>query len=620
MKDNAPNSFISTLRRKYIFAMVGWSVFIGISLAWNIHQEANETMGMAIASARTNIHKDIVFRKWVASHGGVYVAPTLKTPPNPYLKVPNRDVFTDKGIKLTLMNPAYALRELQSMDEGSGIRSHITSLKLLNPNNVADEWEAGVLKDFEQLGSKESMAVRKVDGQLHLRLMQPFIVTADCLKCHGQQGYKVGDIRGGISSDVSLGIYEEDEKKRDTFQSMTHGFVWLVGLLGLGGFYRREYRYSSEREQIEAARRESEELFRNYFSLGQVGMTITSPDQKWLHVNERLCEMLGYTQEELVKMTWVELTHPDDLARDIVQFNRLVAGEIERYALDKRFIHKSGDIVYTHLSVTCKRKSDRTIEYVIAALEDITERYRASEALQRSNSDLAQFAYSVSHDMRQPLRAVSGHLQLLQRSLEGKLDENERENLGFALDGAKRMDSMIVSLLDYSRVGRKNDPMELMQSRESLDEALGFLEPLITETRTEVQVKGEWPQIFASRDELTRLLQNLINNAIKFREADQLALVEIESAVQGNNWRVSVCDHGIGINPQQIDRLFKFFSRLQLRNRFEGTGMGLALCHRIVEHHGGRIWVESEGEGKGSNFIFEIPIKGKANRVSPSTP
>ena len=210
--------------------------------------------------------------------------------------------------------------------------------------------------------------------------------------------------------------------------------------------------------------------------------------------------------------------------------------------------------------------------------------------------------------MRQPLRAVSGHLQLLQRSLKDKLDENDRENLGFALEGARRMDSMIVSLLDYSRVGRKTESKQRIDSRVSLDEAIGFLAPLIEEAKAEVKLSGHWPQVFASRDELTRLFQNLIGNAIKFCEADQPVLVEIDSSVHNDTWRVSVRDHGVGINPQQIGRLFQFFSRLQSRDRFEGTGMGLALCRRIVEHHDGRIWVESEGINKGSTFIFELKL------------
>jgi light-regulated signal transduction histidine kinase (bacteriophytochrome) len=240
---------------------------------------------------------------------------------------------------------------------------------------------------------------------------------------------------------------------------------------------------------------------------------------------------------------------------------------------------------------------------------DVEARGQAEAALAQSNAELEQFAYSVSHDMRQPLRMVSGHLQLLEQGLGGALDADLSENLHFALDGARRMDSMIVSLLAYSRVGRKFGAKAWLPARDALDEALGFLEPMLRDTGAEVSVAGDWPRVYASRDELTRLFQNLIGNAVKFHEAGKTPRVEIESAADGETWRVTVRDHGIGIDPTQIDRLFQFFSRLQSRERYEGTGMGLALCRRIVEHHGGRIRAESAGEGRGSTFVFELPLE-----------
>jgi signal transduction histidine kinase len=242
---------------------------------------------------------------------------------------------------------------------------------------------------------------------------------------------------------------------------------------------------------------------------------------------------------------------------------------------------------------------------------DITQLKQTEQDLLRSNADLEQFAYSVSHDMRQPLRSISGHLQLLARSLKDKLDDDEKENLGFALEGAKRMDAMILSLLEYSRVGRKTQTKAWINSRIVLNEAVEFLTPAIAEAKVELIITGEWGQVFASHDELSRLLMNLISNAVKYREAHQPPCIEIDSVVTANTWKVTVRDYGIGIDPQQISRLFQFFSRLQSRARFEGTGMGLALCRRIVEHHGGQIWVESAGDGQGCCFIFELPLQNE---------
>ena len=239
---------------------------------------------------------------------------------------------------------------------------------------------------------------------------------------------------------------------------------------------------------------------------------------------------------------------------------------------------------------------------------DITEHKQVEAALLRSNADLEQFAYSISHDMRQPLRMVTGHLQLLDRALKDSLDDDNRTNLNFALDGAKRMDAMIVSLLEYSRVGRKTEPKNQVFSRESLDEALHFLAPYTQDNAADIRITGTWPQLHASRDELTRLLQNLIGNALKYHAASRPPRIEIDAQTVDGLWRVTVKDNGIGIAPSQSHRLFHFFSRLQSRSQFEGTGMGLALSRKIVEHHGGRIWVESQGEGYGSVFIFEIPL------------
>jgi len=243
--------------------------------------------------------------------------------------------------------------------------------------------------------------------------------------------------------------------------------------------------------------------------------------------------------------------------------------------------------------------------YVIG-LRDVTVRKKVEDELKRSNDELDQFAYAVSHDMREPLRMITSYLALIETSLAEKLDEDTRQYLRFAIDGAKRMDRMILAMLDFSRVGRKTAPMAAISSREVLDDALAILAPDIVAGAT-VEVTGDWPELAASRDELLRLLQNLIGNALKYHEPEQPPHVEIHAEATPALFRAEIRDHGIGIEPSQSGRLFKVFSRLQARARFDGTGVGLALCRRIVEHHGGRIGVESAGEGAGSTFWFELP-------------
>jgi light-regulated signal transduction histidine kinase (bacteriophytochrome) len=160
-------------------------------------------------------------------------------------------------------------------------------------------------------------------------------------------------------------------------------------------------------------------------------------------------------------------------------------------------------------------------------------------------------------------------------------------------------------------VGRKDVAKVSIESRETLDEALLFLRPAIAEAGAQIQIDGEWPRLVANRDELTRLFQNLIGNAVKYRAEGQAPELAIMAERVGNDWRVMVRDNGIGIAPGQIGRLFQVFQRLQARAKYEGVGVGLALCRKIVEHHGGRIWAESAGDGQGCVFRFTLPVSGE---------
>jgi PAS domain S-box-containing protein len=247
---------------------------------------------------------------------------------------------------------------------------------------------------------------------------------------------------------------------------------------------------------------------------------------------------------------------------------------------------------------------------------DVTARKQADATLAektrellRSNAELEQFSYAVSHDLRQPLRMISSYLELLQTDLGDALDADKREYFNFAIDGAKRMDAMMLGLLEYSRVGRKGEPPVWLDTRAVLDEALLFLRPLIDEAQADLRIEGAWPRFFGSPDEMLRLLQNLLGNALKFRVAGRVPEITVRSEATSKEWQLCVSDNGVGIAPEQIARLFQVFQRLQSRAAFEGTGIGLALCRKIAEHHGGRIWAESPGEGQGSRFCVVLPLQ-----------
>ena len=228
--------------------------------------------------------------------------------------------------------------------------------------------------------------------------------------------------------------------------------------------------------------------------------------------------------------------------------------------------------------------------------------------LKRSNAELEQFSYAISHDLRQPLRMISSYMQLLGVSLADQLGSEQRAYFNFAINGAKRLDRMLVDLLEYSRVGRLGEPPEWLESRLILDDALLFLQPALLEAQATVRIGGHWPRVFVSPDEILRLLQTLIGNAAKFRNVGRALEISVSSKVSAGNWCIAIADNGIGIDPGQISRLFQVFQRLHSRAVVDGSGVGLALCRKIAEHHGGRIWAESAGEGLGSRFCVSLPL------------
>jgi len=246
-----------------------------------------------------------------------------------------------------------------------------------------------------------------------------------------------------------------------------------------------------------------------------------------------------------------------------------------------------------------------------ALREEIAERARAEDELQqamteleRSNEELERFAYVASHDLQEPLRLVSSYVQLLARRYQGQLDADADDFIAYAVDAASRMRTLINDLLAYSRVGTQGRELEPTDCGAVLDQALAVLQLTIEESGATL-THDPLPMVMADGVQLVQLLQNLIGNAIKFR-GEEAPRIHIGVEGRDGEWLFSVRDNGIGIDPQYHDRIFQVFQRLHGRGEYSGTGIGLAICKKIVQHHGKRIWVESE-PGEGSTFCFTLP-------------
>jgi PAS domain S-box-containing protein len=278
----------------------------------------------------------------------------------------------------------------------------------------------------------------------------------------------------------------------------------------------------------------------------------------------------------------------------------------------------SGEVIDVLYNATVFRDETGHIVGVFAAARDVTERMHAERALQRaeaalrsekdelarSNAELEQFAYVASHDLQEPLRMVSSYTQLLARRYVGRLDADADEFIGYAVDGAQRMQQLITDLLAFSRVGTRGKELVPMESQAAYEEALGNLAVSIEESGA-VLSADPLPAVRGDHQQLVQLFQNLIGNAVKFCQGEA-PRVHVSAREEGAEWIFSVADNGIGMDPQYFERIFIIFQRLQGRHEFPGTGIGLALCKKIVSRHHGRIWVEST-PGEGSTFYFTIP-------------
>jgi signal transduction histidine kinase len=270
--------------------------------------------------------------------------------------------------------------------------------------------------------------------------------------------------------------------------------------------------------------------------------------------------------------------------------NRSEFGQLA--GLVTRFFEQKGELV--------KEIAERKLAMAALAAKE--------ERLRRSNTELEQFAYVASHDLQEPLRMVGSYTQLLSRRYKGKLDADADEFIGFAVDGVTRMQRLINDLLQYSRVETKGREPEPTQSEPALEHALANLKMTIEDNQATV-THDPLPTVMADDRQLEQLFQNLVGNAIKFHGAEP-PKVHVRAERSSGGWTFAVKDNGIGIEPQYFDRVFQVFQRLHTMKEYPGTGIGLAVCKKIVERHGGRIWVESE-PGKGTSFLFTLPAAGK---------
>jgi signal transduction histidine kinase len=473
-------------------ALLLWSGIIAASWWWSYSTHRQHLVELAKTEAATNINKDWSFRLWATSHGGVYVPPDEKTPPNPYLaKIPDRDIITDSGKRLTLMNPAYMMRQImQGYSELYGVKGHITSMALTNPVNQPDAWEMAALKSFQQ-GLKEMATVTEIDGKPFLRMMRPIIMEKGCMKCHADTGIKVGEIRGGISTAIPMEPLYDASRLEMWNVNLIHGAVWLLGASVIIFIARR-------------IRRENDA---------------------------------------------------------INQLNR---------ELEQRVVERTSQ-------------------------------------LEAANKELESFAYSVSHDLRVPLRAIDGFSALVVKQYEGQVGSEGKRLLNEVRNNVRRMGQLIEDILAFSRAGRLEIKASVADMEVLAHEVWQELGPLMAGRDVRLEIKP-LPKVRGDAALLRQVWVNLLANAAKFTGSRVNARVEAGGSVEGGECTFYVKDNGVGFDQQQVGRLFGVFQRLHSVEEFEGTGIGLAIVKRIIARHGGRVWAEGKVD-EGATFYFSLPVE-----------
>ncbi len=411
------------LKRYILILVMVWTVIISTSLYWSVYQARQKITEVAQVQSSIAYDKDVIYRRWNASHGGIYVPITEDTKPNLYLSgVPERDITSPSGKLLTLMNPAFMTRQVHELAEvEKGVLGHITSLNPIRPENAADPWETNALQAFER-GELEISSLELIDGQEYLRLMRPLITEKGCLKCHATQGYKEGDIRGGISVSIPMKSLNAILFEETLRYELIHTFIWTVGLsLIFFGMFRVK-KSEQKRKDAEESLLESEKKFRSLFNSSSDAIMILDSNG-FLDCNDTTLEIFGISsREEFIKQ------HPSERSPAIQE-----DGEDSKTASEKKiadaykhgknrfeWIHrrKNGEEFYAEVNLSVFQHRSR--ELLQALVMDISERKRIEEERIKNEKlkGVLEMAGAACHELNQPLQAILGYSSLISSQLQ----------------------------------------------------------------------------------------------------------------------------------------------------------------------------------------------------------
>ncbi len=647
----------TNMTHHFLLLSLCWSLFMIMTMAYEMQQTKQNTLEMARLQAKVARAKDRVYRNWVVAKGGVYAPINKYTPPNPYLDVDNRDLVTTTGLELTLINPAYMFRQVHDREKKmKGVLTHVTSHKLVRPENAPDAWELAALAAFHE-GEGEIYALEEMNGESYMRFMSPVFIKKGCLKCHGFQDYKIGDLRGGISISVPMIELKMLEKKRLIQSFVIHCGLWILGVLGLFIGTRRLGKQLAKRRAVE----ESLQEFKVTLDQTHDCVFLCNPDtHHFFYVNQGPVHSLGYGEKELLNKGLADISDlSEQEVKDMVA--PLLNGDKSELSFETFFLSAQGE----------RKPVDVRLQYIVPdsghgrmviISRDISKR-KAAEAekekmqvrlLQAQKLEsVGQLAAGIAHEINTPIQYVGGNIDFFAESfhdleeymaevaqLLAETENNEAlaprlatlrqgleeidweflqneipQAINQSREGVQQISKIVLAMKEFSHPGTKEkSPNNINKIIENTVTIASNEWKYVAEM--EMDLDPNMPLVPCLSEEIGQVILNMVVNAahaIKDKVEDEekgKGKISIKSRHDSKWAGVTIKDSGNGIQPEIISKIFDpFFTTKEVGS---GSGQGLAIAHDVVTKHGGEIKVKSD-VGEGTTFFIKFPLVQEKN-------